>query len=111
MSIEFESFENLLSLASVNSPTLVNILFQSRNWDLIRNKITEAKISDALSVLKYEINGKKVSVLRPLGDGGYSDVYEVYDKARPAASMVERGEGTGMLSTLSALEMSKDKIY
>ena len=71
---------------------LVNILFETRNWDLIRNKITEAKISDALSVLKYEINGKKVSVLRPLGDGGYSDVYEVYDKARPAASIVERGE-------------------
>ena len=40
------------------------------------------QISDALSVLKYEVNGKKVNVLRPLGEGGYSQVYEVYDKVR-----------------------------
>ena len=55
---------------------------KSRNWDLIKQKITTAKISDALSVLKYEVNGKKVNVLRPLGEGGYSQVYEVYDKVR-----------------------------
>ena len=71
---------------------------KSRNWDLIKQKITTAKvtrrtflmfientnkyhkITDALSVLKYEVNGKKVSVLRPLGEGGFSQVYEVYDK-------------------------------
>ena len=72
---------------------------KSRNWDIIKQKITTAKvkivkynfslisfvgvqISDALSVLKYEVNGKKVSVLRPLGEGGYSQVYEVYDKVK-----------------------------
>ena len=38
------------------------------------------QISDALSVLKYEVNNKKVNVLRPLGEGGYSQVYEVYDQ-------------------------------
>ena len=71
---------------------------KSRNWDLIKQKITTAKvtrrtflmfientnkyhkITDALSVLKYEVNGKKVNVLRPLGEGGFSQVYEVYDK-------------------------------
>ena len=40
----------------------------------------EHQITDALSVLKYEVNGKKVNVLRPLGEGGFSQVYEVYDK-------------------------------
>lgn len=55
---------------------------KSRNWDIIKQKITTAKISDALSVLKYEVNGKKVNVLRPLGEGGYSQVYEVYDKKK-----------------------------
>ena len=75
---------------------------KSKNWDLIKQKITTAKvkgdiniliffnrlldnnnfqqISDALSVLKYEVNNKKVNVLRPLGEGGYSQVYEVYDQ-------------------------------
>merc|ERR1712012_507730 len=53
---------------------------KSRNWELIKQKITKAKISDALSVLKYEVNGKKVNVLRPIGEGGYSQVFEVYDK-------------------------------
>merc|ERR1711879_904417 len=55
---------------------------KSKNWNLIKQKITTAKISDALSVLKYEVNGKKVNVLRPLGEGGYSQVYEVYDKSK-----------------------------
>lgn len=55
---------------------------KSKNWDIIKKKITSAKITDALTVLKYEVNGKKVTVLRPLGEGGYSQVYEVYDKEK-----------------------------
>ena len=71
---------------------------QSKNWDFIKKRITSAKvasrfviyiyktsnfqISDALSVLKYRVNGKSVNVLRPIGEGGYSQVYEVYDKVR-----------------------------
>ena len=77
---------------------------KSRNWDIIKQKITTAKvkvenyfflfsldvfqISDALSVLKYEVNGKKVSVLRPLGEGGYSQVYEVYDKVKRSSIFI-----------------------
>ena len=55
---------------------------KSKNWDLIKKKITSAKITDALTVPKYEVNGKKVTVLRFLGEGGYSQVYEVYDKEK-----------------------------
>ena len=53
---------------------------KSKNWDMIKKKITTAKITEALTALKFEVNGKKVTVLRPLGEGGYSQVYEVYDK-------------------------------
>ena len=55
---------------------------KSKNWDLIKKKITSAKITDALTVLKYEVNGKKVTALRLLGEGGYSQVYEVYDQEK-----------------------------
>ena len=49
---------------------------------LLKKKITSAKITEALTILKYEVNGIRVTVLRPLGEGGYSQVYEVYDKEK-----------------------------
>ena len=55
---------------------------KSRNWELLKKKITSAKITEALTILKYEVNGIRVTVLRPLGEGGYSQVYEVYDKEK-----------------------------
>ena len=51
---------------------------KSKNWDMIKQRITSAKITEALTALKYEVNGKKVTVLRLLGEGGYSQVYEVF---------------------------------
>ena len=47
---------------------------QSRNWDMLKKKITSAKITDALTALKFEVNGKKFTALRPLGEGGYSQI-------------------------------------
>ena len=55
---------------------------RSTNWDMIKQKITSAKITEALTALKYEVNGKTVTVLRLLGEGGYSQVYEVYDSEK-----------------------------
>ena len=55
---------------------------KSKNWDLLKKKLTSAKITDALTSLKFNINGKGVTVLRPLGEGGYSQVYEVYNQEK-----------------------------
>ena len=52
---------------------------KSKHWDMLKKKITSAKISDALTALKFEVNGRKFTALRPLGEGGYSQVFEVYD--------------------------------
>ena len=51
----------------------------SRNWGKIKEKIASAKISEAISSPKFELNGMKYTVLRALGQGGYSQVYEVFD--------------------------------
>ena len=55
---------------------------QSRNWQMLKQKITTAKISSALSTAKFVINGATYTALRPLGEGGYSQVYEVYDSEK-----------------------------
>ena len=55
---------------------------KSRNWDMLKKTITSAKITDALTVLKFVVNGKKYTVLRPLGQGGYSQVFEVYNSQK-----------------------------
>ena len=57
----------------------MNLGGKSRNWDMLKKKITSAKITDALTALKFEVNGKKFTALRPLGEGGYSQIYEVYN--------------------------------
>ena len=52
---------------------------KSRNWDMLKKTITSAKITDALTALRFIVNGKKFTALRPLGQGGYSQVFEVYN--------------------------------
>ena len=48
-------------------------------WDSAKKKITEAKIGVALTSVKFEVNATSYTVLRLLGEGGYSQVYEVYN--------------------------------
>lgn len=55
---------------------------KSKNWDIIKKKLTTAKITDALTTLKFEVNGQKYTVLRPLGQGGFSQVFEVYNSSK-----------------------------
>ena len=52
---------------------------KSKNWDKLKKTITSAKITDALTTLKFVVNGEKFTALRPLGQGGYSQVFEVYN--------------------------------
>ena len=45
------------------------------------------RLREALSSAKLYVNGKKLTILRPLGEGGYSMVYEVYDMRLATGSM------------------------
>lgn len=67
---------------------------KSRNWDMLKKTITSAKITDALTALKFVVNGKKYTALRPLGQGGYSQVFEVYNSQKDlfALKVVNLGE-------------------
>lgn len=66
-------------------------------------------------MLKYTVNGKTVNVLRPLGEGGYSQVYEVYDKSKKIYALktvnlqnqTERAK-TNLISEIVFLEKLKN---
>ena len=55
---------------------------KSKNWDMLKKTITNAKITDALTALRFMVNGKRYTVLRPLGEGGFSQVFEVYNSQK-----------------------------
>ena len=55
---------------------------KSKNWQMLKDKITSAKITEALNTLKFVVNGNTYTALRPLGEGGYSQVYEVYNSQK-----------------------------
>lgn len=52
---------------------------KSKGWIVLKQKLASAKIEEALTSAKVYVNGKKFNILRHLGEGGYSNVYEVYD--------------------------------
>ena len=52
---------------------------KSKAWNVLKQKLVTAKVEEALTSPKVFINGKKFTILRLLGEGGYSCVYEVYD--------------------------------
>ena len=62
---------------------------KSRNWDMLKKTITSAKITDALTALKFVVNGKKYTALRSLGQGGYSQVFEVYNSEKELFALKE----------------------
>ena len=55
---------------------------QIHSWGFLRNQLVSAKVREAFSVIKFELNGRKLQVLRELGEGGYSKVFEVFDEKR-----------------------------
>lgn len=48
-------------------------------WGLFRNQLLNAKVTDAFNNVRFALGGKRFSVLRKIGEGGYSKVYEVFD--------------------------------
>ena len=55
---------------------------QIHSWGFLRNQLVSAKVREAFSVIKFELKGRKLQVLRELGEGGYSKVFEVFDDKR-----------------------------
>ena len=55
---------------------------QIHSWGFLRNQLVSAKVREAFSVIKLELKGRKLQVLRELGEGGYSKVFEVFDEKR-----------------------------
>ena len=42
------------------------------NWEFLRNRLVHAKMSDLFHNIKFTINGKTITALRCIGEGGYS---------------------------------------
>ena len=53
---------------------------QIHSWDFLRNQLVSAKVRDAFSVVKFDLKSHRVQVLRQLGEGGYSKVFDVFDE-------------------------------
>ena len=49
------------------------------SWGFLRNRLVNAKISDAFSNIRFTVNGEPFKALRCIGEGGYAKVYEVFD--------------------------------
>ena len=49
-------------------------------WEKLRQKLVTAKVREALSSAKLYVNAKQYTIIRVLGEGGYSTVYEVSDQ-------------------------------
>ena len=50
------------------------------SWGDLRRSIVQSKISDALSHLKFKVNGKTYAAIKVIGEGGFSKVYEVFNR-------------------------------
>ena len=59
----------LTAMSSQTGSTLRDQALNQRHasWGLLRNRIINAKISDALSNIKFTINGKSLRALRCIG--------------------------------------------
>ena len=51
-------------------------------WNVLRQKLANAKIREALTSAKIFVNTQQFTIIRSLGEGGYSTVYEVYDEGK-----------------------------
>ena len=69
-------------LVTQSSPNLVQLgrpVDRPISWTMLRRKLIKAKITDALTSVKFTVNGKVFTSLRMLGEGGYAKVYEVFN--------------------------------
>ena len=52
------------------------------NWSDLRSRLIQAKVQDAFQSAKFAVNGVTYTSLSHIGEGGYSTVYEVFNKER-----------------------------
>ena len=62
------------------SPVLNNN--QIHSWGFLRKRLDSSKIRDAFSSVKFDLKDRRIQVLRQIGEGGYSKVFEVFDEKR-----------------------------
>ena len=53
---------------------------QIHSWGFLRNQLVSAKVREAFSTVKFELKSHRLQVLRELGEGGYSKVFDVFDE-------------------------------
>ncbi|XP_023345125.1 serine/threonine-protein kinase MPS1 [Eurytemora carolleeae] len=54
----------------------------SNTWMALRKRLISAKMKEAFSNSYLQINGVKYTIIKKVGDGGFSSVYEVYNEER-----------------------------
>lgn len=59
---------------NVTSSMREQILKKQSSWGTLRNRLINAKISDAFSNIKFTLNGQSLQALRCIGEGGYAKV-------------------------------------
>ena len=55
---------------------------QFKKWELFKSKIASARLGDVLSGVNFYLGRKRYSVLKQLGEGPHSKVFEVYDEEK-----------------------------
>ena len=59
-----------------------NVPMKPGNWSDLRSRLIQAKVQDAFQSTKFTVNGVSYTSLSHIGEGGYSTVYEVFNKER-----------------------------
>ena len=59
-----------------------NVPMSPGNWADLRSRLIQAKVQEAFQSTKFTVNGATYTSLSHIGEGGYSTVYEVFNKER-----------------------------
>ena len=59
-----------------------NVPMSPGNWGDLRCRLIQAKVQEAFQSTKFTVNGATYTSLSHIGEGGYSTVYEVFNKER-----------------------------
>ena len=55
---------------------------EGNNWSDLRSRLIQAKVQEAFQSTKFSVKGVTYTSLSHIGEGGYSTVYEVFNKER-----------------------------
>ena len=69
---------NSLASGRTNITSSPMSIYSKNNWDFLRSQLVEAKVRDAFSTRKLDVNGQCYRVLRVLGKGGSAQVCQSY---------------------------------